>query len=138
MKDFHNEIYKVIINDEIINNSIDLDGNIHFSLYPNTSDIQKIAIVIDEISDPLNEAYGDNRSIAMSQTIQIDVFIKTNPRYNARLLRNEISQRISDLLEEKLSMTFVSSGKPEYDPDLKIYRSVRRYDGTFYKEIINN
>lgn len=138
MRDFHNEIYNLIINDKTINNEINLDGNIYFNKFPDTSTIEKIAIVINESNDPTNDSYGDNRSLSMSQTIQVDVFIKVNPRYNARLLRNRISQRITDLLEEKLNMAYVSSGPPQYDDDLKIYRSIRRYDGMFYKDIIYN
>lgn len=138
MVDLNMEIYNVLLNDEFISTNVNIYENVYFNKYPDTATIKKSSIVIDEISDPENEVYGDDSSLAMSQIIQVDVFIKANPTYNARLLRNKISQRISDLLEDKLRMAFVSSGRPEYDDDLKIYRSVRRYEGTFYKDNYNN
>lgn len=137
MTDFLTEIYSVLKNDPFISEKVNLDSNLHFNSWPDAQSIQSVTIVIDELTDPQNLAFADDKAIAMTHLIQIDIYTKASSNYNARLLRNQISQRVSDLLETKLNMSFVSSGKPEYDSDLKLYRSVRRYEGWFYKNIIN-
>lgn len=136
MKDFNMEIYNTLTQDKFIKDNV-ANHNIMFNKYPDTFNLTETTIVIDEIDDFLNETYGDDKSLAMSQIIQVDVFVKANSKFNARLLRNEIAQKISDLLEEKLRMSLISSNKPEYDDDLKIYRSARRYEGVFVKDIVS-
>lgn len=136
MKDFNMEIYNTLTQDKFIKDNVS-DRNIMFNKYPDTFNLIETTIVIDEIDDFLNEAYGDDKSLAMSQIIQVDVFVKANSKFNARLLRNKLAQRISDLLEENLRMSLISSNKPEYDDDLKIYRSARRYEGVFVKDIVS-
>ena len=138
MRDFLTEIYNILIQDEFITKYINPSEDIYFNKYPDTYTLNRSVIVINEFNDPLNQAYGDDRSLASSQLIDVDVFTKVSPKYNARLLRNELSERISDLLEEKLRMSHVSSSKPEYDDDLKLYRSVRTYEGTYYKNIVKS
>ena len=55
---------------------------------------------------------------AYSYIVQVDVFVKANADYNARLRRNEISQRISDLLWKELKAGQVSNLGNEYNKDL--------------------
>ncbi len=46
-------------------------------------------------------------------------FVKYNDEYNARIIRNKISNRIQKLLWSELKMGNVSNGKPEYIKNLK-------------------
>ncbi|MCS5082744.1 hypothetical protein L2V43_15540, partial [Staphylococcus aureus] len=71
---------------------------------------------------------------AYSYIVQIDVFVKYNDEYNARIIRNKISNRIQKLLWSELKMGNVSNGKPAYIEEYKTYRTSRVYEGIFYKE----
>ena len=51
-----------------------------------------------------------------------------------RLRRNEISQRISDLLWKELKAGQVSNLGNEYNKEFALYRSTRRYEAIFYEE----
>ena len=61
-------------------------------------------------------------------------FTKVFNNTNARILRNDISNRISEVLKDKLNMGIISSNRPEYDDEFKIYRSAKRYEGVYLIE----
>ena len=92
---------------------------------------------MSEIDDTLPAEYADNDNLALSYLVQIDVFVPESDDYEAYFVRNEVSYHISRLLKELLKMENTSNAKPEYDKDLKIYRSARRYEGTFYRSELN-
>lgn len=136
MMDLLTEVYNVLKQDELISSHIDVNRNIKFNEYPEVGSINDPYIVIDEVDDTLPVEYADNDNMALSYLIQIDVYTKVKSGVNARILRDEISYRISRILKEKLDMINTSNAKPEYDREFKLYRSARRYEGVFYREEI--
>ncbi|MFP4928067.1 hypothetical protein [Staphylococcus pseudintermedius] len=135
MKDMLMEIYNVLINDILVQKYV--DKRIKFYEYPEPSSISQPYIVMSEIDDTLPTEYADNDNLALSYLVQIDVFVPESDDYEAYFVRNEVSYHISRLLKELLKMENTSNAKPEYDKDLKIYRSARRYEGTFYRSELN-
>ncbi|EGQ0314113.1 hypothetical protein AABD75_001054 [Staphylococcus pseudintermedius] len=135
MKDMLMEIYNVLINDTLVQKYV--DKRIKFYEYPEPSSISQPYIVMSEIDDTLPTEYADNDNLALSYLVQIDVFVPESDDYEAYFVRNEVSYHISRLLKELLKMENTSNAKPEYDKDLKIYRSARRYEGTFYRSELN-
>lgn len=135
MKDILMEIYNVLINDTLVQKYV--DKRIKFYEYPEPSSISQPYIVMNEIDDTLPTEYADNDNLALSYLVQIDVFVPESDDYEAYFVRNEVSYHISRLLKELLKMENTSNAKPEYDKDLKIYRSARRYEGTFYRSELN-
>ncbi|EHV5261144.1 TPA: hypothetical protein RJJ83_002400 [Staphylococcus pseudintermedius] len=129
------EIYNVLINDTLVQKYV--DKRIKFYEYPEPSSISQPYIVMSEIDDTLPTEYADNDNLALSYLVQIDVFVPESDDYEAYFVRNEVSYHISRLLKELLKMENTSNAKPEYDKDLKIYRSARRYEGTFYRSELN-
>ena len=134
MKDILEIVDNSIKDDPFIMKYVDVIQDIYYNQYPPVESINRPIIVLDEIDEPRAVEFGDNNIIAYSYLIQINVYAKGTSKFNARKIRNEISQRITDLLREKLSMNNTSSGKPEYDEDYDLYLSVRRFEGTFYFE----
>lgn len=133
MIDILEKVYNVLINDESLMGLVDLN-NIKFNDYPDVQDISQPYIVLDDFDDPIPEEHVDGERIAYNYILQIDVFVTYSDEYNARKRRNEISQRISDLLWEKLNMGQVTNLGNEYDKDFSLYRSTRRYEALFYDE----
>ena len=130
------EIFDVLRHDPYISEKLKPQQDITFNRYPEVESITRPIIVIDELDEPMEREYADNDSLALSYLIQVDVFTKVQPGINARTLRDNLSDTILILLKEELGMTNVSSAKPEYDKDFKVYRSARRYEGTYYREDI--
>ncbi|MBO1213774.1 hypothetical protein [Staphylococcus nepalensis] len=133
MIDILNTVYNVLIKDEKLMKVLNIK-NIKFNDYPDVKDISQPYIVMDDFDDPRPEVYYDGDRVAQSYILQIDVFVKQSNEYNARLRRNEISQRISDLLWNHLKMGQVSNLGNEYDKQFALYRSTRRYEAIFYEE----
>ncbi|HDH5090140.1 hypothetical protein [Staphylococcus aureus] len=133
MIDILYKVHEVISQDRIIREHVNIN-NIKFNKYPNVKDTDVPFIVIDDIDDPIPTIYTDGDECAYSYIVQIDVFVKYNDEYNARIIRNKISNRIQKLLWSELKMGNVSNGKPEYIEEFKTYRSSRVYEGIFYKE----
>lgn len=133
MIDILNTVYNVLIKDEKLMKVLNIK-NIKFNDYPDVKDISQPYIVMDDFDDPRSEVYYDGDRVAQSYILQIDVFVKQSNEYNARLRRNEISQRISDLLWNHLKMGQVSNLGNEYDKQFTLYRSTRRYEAIFYEE----
>ena len=121
MIDILNTIYSVLKNDEKLMKLLNVN-NIKFNDYP------------DDFDDPIPELHYDGERVAYNYVVQIDVFVKANDSYNARLRRNEISQRISDLLWKELKAGQTSNLGNEYDKQFALYRSTRRYEAIFYEE----
>lgn len=129
------DIYNMLIND---NQVIEKVGKrIKFYEYPEPSDASKPYIVMSEIDDTLPIEYADNDNMALSYLVQIDLFVPESEEYQAYYIRNQLSYHISRLMKEKLQMENTANSKPEYDRELKIYRSARRYEGTFYRSELN-
>lgn len=132
MIDLLEEIYQVLKNDDLIKKHVNVKSHITFN-YPEVEKIDEPRIVLDEVDDPLPREYGDNDNLALSYLVQVDVYTKVKPRVNARKLRDELSYHISRLLKDQLNLTNTSNAKPEYDDEFRLYRSSRRYEGTFYR-----
>ncbi|MBF2756811.1 hypothetical protein [Staphylococcus haemolyticus] len=133
MIDILNTIYSVLKNDEKLMKLLNVN-NIKFNDYPDVKDITQPYVVIDDFDDPIPELHYDGDRVAYNYIVQIDVFVKANEKYNARLRRNEISQRISDLLWKELKAGQTSNLGNEYDKQFALYRSTRRYEAIFYEE----
>lgn len=133
MIDILNTIYSVLQNDEKLMKLLNVN-NIKFNDYPDVKDITQPYVVIDDFDDPIPELHYDGDRVAYNYIVQIDVFVKANDSYNARLRRNEISQRISDLLWKELKAGQTSNLGNEYDKQFALYRSTRRYEAIFYEE----
>ncbi|OFP08184.1 hypothetical protein [Staphylococcus sp. HMSC078B01] len=133
MIDILNTIYSVLKNDEKLMKLLNVN-NIKFNDYPDVKDITQPYVVLDDFDDPIPELYYDGDRVAYNYIVQIDVFVKANDKYNARLRRNEISQRISDLLWKELKAGQTSNLGNEYDKQFALYRSTRRYEAIFYEE----
>lgn len=99
------------------------EGRIKFYEYPETGDVEGLVIIIDPLSEPKESEYGDNEAIAEKFPIQIDVWSK-NPDDTEAVMK-EINKVL-----RKIGYTYDGSGPKEYDSG--IYRSVRRYTGTYY------
>ncbi|MGW7930598.1 hypothetical protein ACWEWU_03035 [Staphylococcus xylosus] len=135
MRDVLMEIYGLLIEDERILKVF--EDRIKFYEYPEPESIESPYIVLSEIDEPIPTEYADNDNLALNYLIEVDIFVPESDEYIARELRNRMSYLISRILKENLSFINVS-GEPQYDSDLKIYRSVRNYEGTLYRnEIIN-
>ncbi|TDL96685.1 hypothetical protein ERX27_07465 [Macrococcus brunensis] len=125
-------VYDAIKDDELIAKYV---GNrIKFNDYPDALSMTEPYIVLDDIDDPVPVAYIDGDESAYSYIVQVDVFVKYSTTYKARLVRNEISERIQRLLWEKLKMGNVTNFKPDYNKDLKLYSSTRRYETIIYRD----
>ncbi|WP_180529986.1 hypothetical protein [Staphylococcus haemolyticus] len=133
MIDILNTIYSVLKNDEKLTKLLNVN-NIKFNDYPDVKDITQPYVVIDDFDDPIPKLHYDGDRVAYNYIVQIDVFVKANDSYNARLRRNEISQRISDLLWKELKAGQTSNLGNEYDKQFALYRSTRRYEAIFYEE----
>ena len=129
------DIYNVLINDEHVM-SIVPRGNIKFLEYPEPATMKKPYIVIDMLDDPIPDTYADNQHLALDYLIQLDLYIP-GTYLNPRKTRDELSYHILLLLRDKLGLSNTSNAKPEYDKDLNIFRSARRYEGVFYRQNLN-
>lgn len=129
------EIYNLLVKDELVQKYV--SSRIKFYEYPEPSDMGKPYIVMSEIDEALPTEYADNDNLALSYLVQIDVFVPESDDYQAYFVRNEVSYHIARLLKEQLKMVNTSNAKPEYDEELKMYRSARRYEGTFYRSELN-
>lgn len=129
------DVYNILVKDELVQKYV--SNRIKFYEYPEPSDMGKPYIVMSEIDEALPTEYADNDNLALSYLVQIDVFVPESDDYQAYFVRNEVSYHIARLLKEQLKMVNTSNAKPEYDKDLKIYRSARRYEGTFYRSELN-
>ncbi|WP_142396668.1 hypothetical protein [Staphylococcus xylosus] len=125
----------MLINDKQVIEKV--GKRIKFYEYPEPSDASKPYIVMSEIDDTLPIEYADNDNMALSYLVQIDLFVPESEEYQAYYVRNQLSYHISRLMKEKLQMENTANSKPEYDRELKIYRSARRYEGAFYRSELN-
>lgn len=84
MIDILNKIYSVLKDDEKLMKILDIK-NVKFNDYPDVKDITKPYVVLDDFDDPIPEVHYDGERAAYSYIVQIDVFVKANPDYNARV-----------------------------------------------------
>ncbi|AQL56417.1 hypothetical protein [Abyssicoccus albus] len=137
MIDILMKIYEVIKSDDKLSELLDQKEEIFFNRYPEVESIEGPCIIIDDIITPMPKEYADNNYMTHNYIVQIDVYTKVNVGINARLLRDEITERIIEVLKQELSVDHISSGQPEYDDEYQIYRSSNRFEGTFYKKELN-
>lgn len=135
MRDILMNIYNMLINDNQVKEYV--GKRIKFYEYPEPSDASKPYIVMSEIDDTLPVGYADNDNLALSYLVQIDLFVPESSYYQAYHVRNQLSYHISRLMKEKLKMENTANAQPEYDRELKMYRSARRYEGAFYRSELN-
>ncbi|EGQ1719328.1 hypothetical protein KEI82_000574 [Staphylococcus pseudintermedius] len=131
MIDILMEVYNILNSDDDLMRLID-KKNIKFNQYPDVKDKMAPYIVIDDYDDPIPEWHSDGDRIAYNYAFQIDVMVKASDAYNARKRRNEISNRISELLWKNQMKQIRNLGN-EYDKNLALYRSTRRYEAIFYE-----
>ncbi|AAX91010.1 hypothetical protein MPU07_000048 [Staphylococcus pseudintermedius] len=131
MIDILMEVYNILKSDDDLMRLID-KKNIKFNQYPDVKDKMAPYIVIDDYDDPIPEWHSDGDRIAYNYAFQIDVMVKASDAYNARKRRNEISNRISELLWKNQMKQIRNLGN-EYDKNLALYRSTRRYEAIFYE-----
>lgn len=132
MEDILTLVYDAIKDDALIKQYV---GNrIKFNEYPDALSMTEPYIVLDDIDDPQPVSYADGDEMAYSYIVQVDIFVKFSTSYKARLVRNELSNRVQRLLWEKLQMGNVTNFKPEYNKDLKLYSSSRRYETMIYRD----
>ncbi|PWZ41941.1 hypothetical protein [Staphylococcus pseudintermedius] len=131
MIDILMEVYNILKSDDDLMRLID-KKNIKFNQYPDVKDKMSPYIVIDDYDDPIPEWHSDGDRIAYNYAFQIDVMVKASDAYNARKRRNEISNRISELLWKNQMKQIRNLGN-EYDKNLALYRSTRRYEAIFYE-----
>lgn len=104
-------------------------GRIKFYEYPPTGDVSGPYIVIDPLSPPLPDVYGDDEPIADSYMYQIDVWTKS------RTVTKEIAKRVGKIMRD-LGYGYFAGGVDEWDKDTGIYRDARRYRNTIYDEAL--
>ncbi|MBW0761337.1 hypothetical protein [Mammaliicoccus lentus] len=133
MIDILNLVYNILINDKELMTLVDKES-FHFNDTPDAQEITKPVIVLDDYDDPTPEEYYDGDLIAKNYAFQVDVYVKANDEYNARLRRNEISNRIQKLLWKEYKIGFTSNLGNETNKQFALYRSTRRYEAIFYEE----
>ncbi|MCE5669509.1 hypothetical protein JL875_09660 [Staphylococcus pseudintermedius] len=131
MIDILMEVYNILTSDDDLMRLID-KKNIKFNQYPDVKEKMAPYIVIDDYDGPIPEWHSDGDRIAYNYAFQIDVVVKASDAYNARKRRNEISNRISELLWKNQMKNIRNLGN-EYDKNLALYRSTRRYEAIFYE-----
>ena len=77
-------------------------------------------------------AHTDGERIAYNYAFKLMLRVKYSDEYSARKRRNEISNRISEILW-KNQIKHVRNLGNEYDKGLALYRSTRRYEAIFYE-----
>ena len=112
--------YALLSSDLIVQKASD---RIQFYEYPESGDVDGLIIVIDPLSEPKDSDYGDNEAIAEKFPIQVDVWSK-NPDDN-----DAVMKQVNKVLRG-IGYTYDGAGPKEYDSG--VYRSVRRYIGTYY------
>lgn len=98
--------------------------------YPATGEVNAPYIVIDPLSPPLPQVYGDNEPIADSYIYQIDVWTKD------RLVTAKLSKKVSDVMRT-LNFGNFAGGTDEHDKATGIFRIARRYRSVKYNEDFN-
>ncbi|AVQ34421.1 hypothetical protein C7J88_09695 [Staphylococcus muscae] len=133
MIDILTHVYNLLTADERFSQKIN-SANIKFNRTPDAQNIQQPTIVIDDYDDPLPESHSDGDRIAYNYAFQIDVYVNVSKKYNARLLRNEISALISEILWNKDKIKLVSNLGNDFNPQFSLYRSTKRYEAIFYDQ----
>ena len=122
------DIYNALIKDAYIKEKT--LGRIKFYEYPSTGDITGPYIVIDPLSPPLPQDYGDDEPISESYIYQIDVWTKN------RLITKELAKRVSEIMLN-LGYGYFAGGVDEYDKETGIFRDARRYRNAFYTGMLS-
>lgn len=114
-------IYDALIADPIIQDRV--GDRIKFYEYPETGEVIDVMIIIDPLSEPIESEYGDDEPIAEKFPIQVDVWSKDAD------LTDLVMKQVNKVLRG-IGYYYDSPGPKEYDSG--IFRSVRRYTGTYY------
>lgn len=126
--DVLNMIYDALIADDYIKEQA--TGRIKFYEYPATGEVTAPYIVIDPLSSPLPQEYGDDEPIADAYIYQIDVWTK-----NAQV-KTDLAKRVAVVMRS-IGFANYASGVDDYDGPTGIYRDARRYRSTIYNDNIN-
>lgn len=103
---------------------------IKFYEYPATGEVTAPYIVIDPLSPPLSQVYGDDQPIAESYIYQIDVWTQN------RKTTKEIAKRVSTIMWA-MGFRYFAGAVDEYDKQTGIYRDARRYRNVLYDNQFN-
>lgn len=123
------EIYDALIEDRYITEKV--GGNIKFYEYPEAKSMMETHIIIDPLDVPKPGDYADNKWLTDDYLIQIDVWSKD---INTR---NELANKIREILWDKLNLTQLPGGVDEYNKEFDIFRDARRYRGKQYNQNLN-
>ncbi len=132
MKDILDEIYDVLLKDNLVSEYI--ERRIYQDDYPESLPTTLPYIILSEIDEPIPRVFASNKYLALDYLVQVDVFVPQSSDYDSYIFCRNLSYHISKLLREKMNLMYSASNQPEYDKDFKIYRRARRYEGVFYLE----
>lgn len=127
MMDILNVVYQALKDDPFIDEQV--QNRIKFYEYPETGDVSKPLIVIEEVSPELQGDFADGTWLTDDYFIHIEVWVK-----GSRIKRDDIAKRIKHIMWDELGFGMVSGMPPEYDKDTNIFRDARRYRGKFYRD----
>lgn len=133
MIDVLTHVRDLLISDESLSQKV-VSQDIHFTKTPDAQNITRPTIVLDEYDDPIPETHSDGERIAYNYAFQVDVYVNVSVEHNARTLRNELSNLISEILWKSDKIKLTSNLGNEYDEKFGLYRSTRRYEAVFYDE----
>lgn len=103
---------------------------IKFYEYPATGEVTAPYIVIDPLSPPLPQEFGDDEPIADSYIYQIDVWTKN------RLVTKQLAKRVGVVMRT-LGFGYFAGAADEHDEKTGIFRDARRYRNMIYDEDFN-
>lgn len=132
MRDILNEIYEVLLEDNLVIEYI--ADRIFQDEVPESRTINQPYIILSELDEPIPREYASNTYLALDYLVQVDVYVQENFDYDGYIVCRDLSYHISKVLREELGLMHSASSQPEHDKDFKIYRRARRYEGVFYLE----
>lgn len=133
MIDILNYVYDTLVKDDELMMLVKKE-DFYFNDTPDAENILRPTVILDDFDDPYPEEYYDGDMVAQNYVFQIDVYVKANKSFNARLRRNEISSRIKKILWNKHKISLSSNMGNETNKQFALYRSTRRYEAIFYEE----
>lgn len=125
-------VYNALKSDSII--SKEVSNRIKYYEYPSTGDISGPMIILEEVGAPTPKDYADNLWLTEDYMVHIEVWVKGS---GGRKKRDQLANRIRDVMWDKFRFRQVSSMDPEWDKETNTYRDARRYRGKTYRDEIN-
>ncbi|MCS4486384.1 hypothetical protein [Staphylococcus americanisciuri] len=133
MIDILTHVYNLLKADERLSQKVS-SNDIKFNKTPDAQNLLQPTIIIDDYDDPTPETHADGDRIAYNYAFQIDVYVNVSKKYNARILRNEISNLISEILWNADKIKLVANLGNDFNSQFSLYRSTRRYEAIFYND----